>query len=100
MALIAEEIVQEWLNRKGYFTIRGIKLGNHEIDILAVRVSNKKVECRHVEVQVSHRPVAYVTDSSPKNKTPEQLRNCVDKWIQKKFQLPQKLAIKSKLVRG
>ena len=27
MALLAEEVVEEWLNRQGYFTIRGIRLG-------------------------------------------------------------------------
>lgn len=36
MALLAEEIVEEWLNRQGYFTIRGIKMGVQEIDLLAV----------------------------------------------------------------
>jgi len=38
MSLLAEEIVEEWLNRDGYFTIRGIKLGVHEIDLLALKV--------------------------------------------------------------
>ena len=38
MPLLAEEVVQEWLNRQGFFTIRGIKAGNSEIDLLAVRV--------------------------------------------------------------
>ena len=33
MALLAEELVEEWLNRQGYFTIRGIKFGVHEIDL-------------------------------------------------------------------
>jgi hypothetical protein len=37
MALLAEEIVEEWLNRHGYFTICGIKMGVHEIDLLAVK---------------------------------------------------------------
>jgi len=37
MALLAEEVVEEWLNRKGYFTIRGVKVGVDEIDILAIR---------------------------------------------------------------
>jgi hypothetical protein len=37
MALLAEEIVEEWLNRDGWFTIRGIKIGVDEIDILAIR---------------------------------------------------------------
>ena len=35
MALLAEALVEEWLNRTGYFTIRGIKAGNDEIDLLA-----------------------------------------------------------------
>ena len=33
MALLAEEIVEEWLNRQGYFTIRGVKVGVHEMDL-------------------------------------------------------------------
>jgi len=36
MALVAEALVEEWLNRKGYFTIRGAKIGQGEIDLLAV----------------------------------------------------------------
>jgi len=27
MALLAESVVEEWLNRNGFFTIRGIKHG-------------------------------------------------------------------------
>ena len=33
---IDEEVVEEWLNRNGYFTIRGIKVGVDEIDTLAI----------------------------------------------------------------
>ena len=52
MALLAEEIVEEWLNRQGYFTIRGVKVGVHEIDLLAVKwQKDGKAECRHIEVQ-------------------------------------------------
>ena len=62
MALLAEEIVEEWLNRQGYFTIRGIKLGVHEIDLLAVKSRRQgEVECRHIEVQASIHPVSYIT---------------------------------------
>ena len=47
MALLAEEIVEEWLNRQGYFTIRGIKMGVQEIDLLAVQLPmDGKVKCR------------------------------------------------------
>ena len=62
MALLAEEIVEEWLNRQGYFTIRGIKMGVQEIDLLAVKWQiDGKAECRHVEVQASMRPVSYIS---------------------------------------
>lgn len=53
MALLAEELVEEWLNRQGYFTIRGLKVGVHEIDILAVRPCPSGIECRRLEVQAS-----------------------------------------------
>ncbi|HPO15410.1 MAG TPA: hypothetical protein PLI09_18345 [Candidatus Hydrogenedentes bacterium] len=33
MSLLAEEVFEEWLNRNGYFTIRGINVGVYEIDI-------------------------------------------------------------------
>ena len=53
MALLAEELVEEWLNRQGYFTIRGAKVGVGEMDLLAVKPTDGGVECRHVEVQAS-----------------------------------------------
>ncbi|MDA3927225.1 MAG: hypothetical protein PF904_21340 [Kiritimatiellae bacterium] len=60
MALLAEEVVEEWLNRQGYFTIRGIRLGVHEIDLLAIKPKkNGKYDCRHIEVSVSTNPIAY-----------------------------------------
>jgi hypothetical protein len=47
MSLLAEVVVEEWLNRRGYFTIRGVKLGNDEIDILAIRpFANGHIERR------------------------------------------------------
>jgi len=98
MALLAEEIVEEWLNRKGYFTIRGIKLGVHEIDLLAVRSRGQgEVECRHIEVQASMRPVSYITPLpkhiqkegrtaySAKERSTDELAEGVGEWIEKKF---------------
>ena len=62
MALLAEEIVEEWLNRQGYFTIRGVKIGVHEIDLLAIRPSHDgEMECRHIEAQASIRPVSHIS---------------------------------------
>lgn len=98
MALLAEEIVEEWLNRNGYFTIRGIKLGVHEIDLLAMSARGSTIEARHVEVQASVRPVSYLcplpksvqkrTGRKPmsmKMRTPEELVEGVREWIHKKY---------------
>jgi hypothetical protein len=37
VALLAESLVEEWLNRQNFFTIRGVKHGIDEIDLLAIR---------------------------------------------------------------
>jgi len=98
MALLAEEIVEEWLNRKGYFTIRGIKIGVDEIDILAMKPSEKgKLDCRHIEVQCSMRPVSYISKLPKKiqketgrhantvKRSPKELEIGTEEWIEKKF---------------
>jgi Holliday junction resolvase-like predicted endonuclease len=52
MALLAESLVEEWLNRDGYFTIRGLKHGVGEMDLLAIRPEPEgKIVGMHVEVQ-------------------------------------------------
>lgn len=113
MALLAEELVEEWLNRTGYFTIRGVKLGVHEIDLLAIRHGAAGLECRHLEVQASVRPVSYVTRvprdiqkatgraaSSAKVRTDDELRQGVNEWVQKKFDHPAKRALRNRLAPG
>jgi hypothetical protein len=110
MALLAEELVEEWLNRSGYFTIRGIKLGVHEVDLLAIKHTPQGVVCRHIEVQASMRPVSYIT-RVPKNVQKEtgraatssarrdgdELLQGVIEWIDKKFHHPRKIQIKKQL---
>ena len=61
MALVAEEVVEEWLNQQGFFTIRGIKLGVKEMDILAILHGEVGVERRHYEVQASINPVSNIS---------------------------------------
>lgn len=113
MALLAEELVEEWLNRMGYFTIRGVKIGVHEIDLLAMRPVHGKLECRHIEVQASVRPVSYVTRvpkhiqkatgraaASAKARTDEELRQGIKEWIHKKFDHPTKNALRNRLAPG
>ena len=60
MALLAETLVEEWLNRDGYFTICGVKHGQGEMDLLAVRPESGGVVGCHVEVTVSFRPIGYI----------------------------------------
>ncbi|HEY1170333.1 MAG TPA: hypothetical protein VGH19_03090 [Verrucomicrobiae bacterium] len=113
MALLAEEIVEEWLNRAGWFTIRGIKLGVEEIDILALKPSpDKGILCRHVEVQASFNPVSYLTKipkakrklgesaSNARRRTESELQESVASWIHQKFDHPRKVAQRKALHNG
>jgi hypothetical protein len=93
MALLDEQLVEEWLNRKNFFTIRGLKTGVDEIDLLAVKHGATANECWHVEVQVSFRPVGYVGgDTNARKRTDEELRAGVEQWVDKKFTSPRKIA--------
>lgn len=68
VAALAEQLVDEWLNRQGFFTIRGVKQGVHEIDLLGIRPSKNgthQLEAWHVEVQISFNPVSYISKLSP-----------------------------------
>lgn len=98
MALLAESLVEEWLNRSGFFTIRGIKAGVDELDLLAVRPSPQGLEARHIEVQMSVNPIAYIaplteaqTKQFGKSKTSawrrpsDALPISVAAWVDKKY---------------
>ncbi len=113
MSLLAEELVEEWLNRNGFFTIRGIKLGVHEIDLLSIGFKNGETICRHIEVQASIRPVSYIcplpnairkaTGQGPNNakkRTSDVITKGVQEWVEKKFNLPIKQALREKLFHG
>ena len=113
MALLAEEIVEEWLNRQGYFTIRGIKLGVHEIDLLAMRVAAPNLICRHFEVQASIRPISYLcplakstqrstgrAPASAKERTSEEMQLSVDEWVRLKFLHEKKKHLRTALCSG
>tara|TARA_R110000823_G_scaffold191696_2_gene323220 strand:+ start:1015 stop:1554 length:540 start_codon:yes stop_codon:yes gene_type:complete len=112
MALLAEEIVEEWLNRQGYFTIRGIRLGVNEVDLVAVKFSEgQEVLCRHIEVQASMRPVSYIskvpkaarkTGRAPNSaaRSEEELVEGVAEWVEGKFFAAKKRALMQTLCNG
>ena len=102
MALIAAEVVEEWLRQQGYFTIRGIKFGVKEMDILAIKPGPNGIELRHVEVQVSMNPVSHITPwakrlkaelgisgMSPKPRGHGQIVECVEAWDRQEVPRPE-----------
>ena len=113
MALLAEELVEEWLNRNGFFTIRGIKLGIHEIDLLAIGFVDTIPICRHIEVQASSRPISYIctlpkdiqkatgrSSHNAKRRSISEISRGVEEWIEKKYYLPIKNQIRENLYKG
>ncbi len=109
MSLLAESLVEEWLNRAGYFTIRGARFGVSEMDLLAVRQGPSDLEARHIEAQVSTNPIAYIsslTDAQAKRigkaktsawaRPPEVLQVSVAAWIEKKFHSAGKVGAREK----
>ena len=86
MSLLDEQLVEEWLNRRGFFTMRGIKCGVDEIDLLAIRERPDGMERWHVEVQISFNPIGYIGGGpSAKRRTPDEVRAGVEQWVEKKF---------------
>jgi hypothetical protein len=98
MALLAESLVDEWLNRAGFFTVRGLKHGVGEIDLLGVRPSPSGLEAWHVEVQASFRPIGYIaplpkesvagfakSKTSMKARPQRLVEAAAQAWVRKKF---------------
>ena len=104
MPLLAEQLVDEWLNRKGFFTIRGVRQGVDEIDLLGIRSQQGRLEGWHVEVQASFRPIGYISPltregmeeldvssaRSVKRRSTELLRRCASQWVNRKFKTDRK----------
>ncbi|MBS0546482.1 MAG: hypothetical protein JSR24_01960 [Proteobacteria bacterium] len=99
MALLDEQLVEEWLNQKGFFTMRGIKTGLGEIDLLAVKYFPSGIECRHVEVQISFRPIGYIGgNTNARRRSEQELNDGVAQWVEKKFTNPRKVEVRNRLV--
>src|SRR5258708_32136746 len=112
MALLAEEIVEEWLNRDGWFTIRGIKIGAGEIDILAIKPTRNGIQCRHMEVHAAFNPIGYITPVPKVRRQPgqgagyterrsdEELQSFVSVWVRNKYDHPKKVNQRKALFNG
>jgi len=103
MARLGEEVIIEWLNCNGYFTIRSVKVGSSEIDVLAIKpLAGGGHHCRHIEVQLSPHPMSYIAAGSmgAKKKTDEELRAAVKGWVDKKFNRPKVVDLRNGLCEG
>jgi hypothetical protein len=105
MSALAESLVDEWLNRQGFFTVRGLKHGVDEIDLLGIRPAAEGLEAWHVEVQASFRPIGYISPlpkgemdgfakskTSAKARSPDRVHSAAREWVAKKFTSPSKRA--------
>ena len=111
MSLLSETLVDEWLNRQGFLTMRGIKnAGVDEIDLLGVRPCPQGLDAWHVEAQISFNPVGYITQlckaeqkrsgrksGSAVTRSPELLQESVHEWVHKKFNSPKKIKLREKV---
>ena len=113
MSLLAENLVEEWMNRQGFFTIRGIRDGVAEMDLLGVRTKNGLTEGWHVESQVSFNAISYVTPLTNERskmmgkakttawkRTPEILAESVAAWVEKKFDSKAKCKVRNRFWPG
>ena len=103
MAINHEKLVEEWYRRNRHFTIRSAKIGLNEIDLLALveeyQEEDKNIRFKlikkHIEIQVSFKPVGYITSNNAKKKSKEELKESVEKWDWKKFISEQAQRIRS-----
>ena len=109
MALLAESLVEEWLNRRAFFTIRGVKHGRHEMDLIAVHHGPDGIQGWHVEVTVSFRPIGYIAPDRlgsgrrrdyVRRRTPEQVQVCTHAYVEAKFRAPDKAQLRERLWPG
>jgi hypothetical protein len=100
MALLDEQLVEEWLNRQQFFTMRGIKCGVDEIDLLAVKYDQHgAAEHWHVEVQVSYRPISYIGgDTNARKRTRVEIDKGAKFWVEKKFTSQKKYAKREEIL--
>ena len=88
--ILAEDIVQEWLISKKYFTVKNLKSKkNKELDLLGVKFEeNKKTNLIHVEVSVHYNPIGWLCRFEGRftgNRNEEEIKSAVISWVDRKF---------------
>ncbi len=80
MARVAETIPELWLNRQGFFTMRGIESPNGSAELDLVGYHPRDGVAVHVEVSASPKPSGQLG-----GETVARLRQGVDAYVQKKY---------------
>ncbi len=73
------------------------------MDILAIKPTANGIQCRHLEVQASSKPIGYITPSPKgyiKHRSDEELQNSVSEWVRKKYGQPKKAKQRKALFDG
>lgn len=83
MAKIAESILIEYLNRKGFAVAQSVKRGVNEWDVFALNCLNG-IEARHYEVQVSFDPVSSISGGAGA-RTEGEIDQDMGDWYSTKF---------------
>lgn len=99
MSKLSESYVVEYLNRRGFATVQGVKKGAREWDILAIRIK-APARALHVEVQVSYDPISYLSSSNARLRTEEVLQADLLKWIHRKFERKEIRKIRKQFFEG
>ena len=100
MALIDEEIIQEWLISRGFLTIRGLRKGNREIDLLGVKSTGPNPEYWHIESQVSFKPIGHIGGGGAARQTKREMERRIQGYIDRKFNHPQIVDLREKVTAG
>lgn len=86
MSDLIADVVGEWLCLKGHFVIRGLRVGQNEIDVLAVKPRDGRVaEAAHYEVSVGVAPVGYLGERNARRQTEAEVRKSVARFVAKKY---------------
>ena len=111
---VAKQLVEEWFNRQGFFTVRACRKGHGSFGLLGVRSGmDQQIEGVHCEVHIAFRPVAYVsklTDADikklgvkegsynhPKRRPDKMLAANVAAWAAKKFSGAEKTQLRNEV---
>jgi hypothetical protein len=86
MSDLIADVVGEWLCLKGYFIIRGLKVGLNEIDVLAIKPRDGRIaEAAHYEISISTTPIGYLGKRNARRQSETEVRKSVARFVAKKY---------------